>query len=462
MQGEPVTQPPVPAKKARRAFHPIARAAVLGAVVLGVYLANGREIGSYDTEPATMLTLTMFRGEGIYLDRFGPTLYEPDGRLSPYVARSGRHLVSRYPVAPALLAVPVAWPCYAYLDATQGGWDRDPLRARVKARTAAKIAAAILAALAVVVLDRLLHRLGFGLTGTLAAITAAFASNLWTVGGQALWQHGPAVLMLSLALWAMTTERPGRFRLGMAGLATALMVACRAIDLVFALVLLAWVARFHRRQLPAFLAAPILVGLALLAYNTSHFGTLSGGQQALESMHEELHDVQGVWNPNPLPGLAGTLASPARGLLVFCPWVALAVAVLPWSFPRIPSRSAARWVVIGLVPYLLVVSCYRVWWAGHSFGPRYWVDATPALAIVLAAAFAWSARRARGLLPLFALAICWSVGVQILGATQYPTDWNLSPTNIDRDHARLWDWSDTELKRCLDHATGARRGPEEG
>lgn len=456
LQGEPSTEPPTP-----RVWPSLARSLVLGLIVLGLYLANGREIGTYDTEPASMLTLTLVRGEGFYLDRFGPTLYEPDGRLSPYVARSGRHLVSRYPVAPALLAVPFAWPYYAYLDATRIGWDRDPSRARMATHHAAKIAAALLAAMAIVGLDLVLRRLGFGRAGTVAAFTAAVGSNLWTVGSQALWQHGPAVLMLVLALLALTGERLNTLRLTLAGLATAIMVACRAIDVVFAIALLTWVAWFHPRRLPAFLVAPVLIGGALLAYNTSLFGTATGGQQALEAMHEELHDVSGVWNPNPLPGLMGTLLSPARGLLVFCPWVALAMAVLPWSRHRIPARSAACWVVVALVPYLLVVSCYRVWWAGHTFGPRYWVDATPALAILLAAAMAWSAHRTRALLPLFAITIFWSVGVQVLGASQFPTGWNLSPTNIDRDHARLWDWNDTELRRCLDQAR-VRRGPDGG
>jgi hypothetical protein len=456
--------PPVPKPapvRVPRPLGPIVRAVALGLVTLGVYLANGREIGTYDTEPATMLTLTLARGEGLHLDRFGPTLYEPDGRLAPYVARSGRHLVSRYPVAPALLALPIAWPQYAYLDATRPGWDRDPVRARAAARTASKHAAAVLAALAVVVLDRLLRRLGFGMAGTAAALVAAFGSGLWSVGSQALWQHGPAVLMFGLALLALTAEHPGPGRLFLGGLATALMVACRAIDLVFALMLLGWVARRHPRGLVAFLPGPLVVGGLLLAWNLATFGTPTGGQAALEAMHPELHGVDSTWTANPLPGFLGTLFSPSRGLMVFCPWVALAVVALPWSWFRIPHRSAARWAVAGLLPYLALLSSYTVWWAGHTFGPRYWTDAVPPLAIALAAALSWASARARPVLVALALAVVWSVGVQLLGVTIYPTSWNLAPTNVDRDHARLWDWKDTELRRCLTRALG-RRGPDGG
>ena len=41
-----------------------------GLIVFCVYLANGRDVGSEDTEPARLLTYTLLRGDGPYLDRF--------------------------------------------------------------------------------------------------------------------------------------------------------------------------------------------------------------------------------------------------------------------------------------------------------------------------------------------------------------------------------------------------------
>ena len=43
---------------------------LLGLILFGVYLANGREIGSDDTEPTRLLTYALMRGDGPYLDRF--------------------------------------------------------------------------------------------------------------------------------------------------------------------------------------------------------------------------------------------------------------------------------------------------------------------------------------------------------------------------------------------------------
>ena len=41
---------------------------VLGALLLFVYLINGRELGTDDTFSATLLPLNILRGEGIYLE----------------------------------------------------------------------------------------------------------------------------------------------------------------------------------------------------------------------------------------------------------------------------------------------------------------------------------------------------------------------------------------------------------
>jgi hypothetical protein len=54
-----------------------------------VYLANGQEIGTYDTIGTALLPLTILRGDGVYLDRFRPILREGDGRLPAYLGRFG-------------------------------------------------------------------------------------------------------------------------------------------------------------------------------------------------------------------------------------------------------------------------------------------------------------------------------------------------------------------------------------
>jgi hypothetical protein len=234
-------------------------------------------------------------------------------------------------------------------------------------------------------------------------------------------------------------------------------VLIRPLDLSLAATAAAWVARQQPRDLPWFLPAPLLLGAALLAYNLSVFGSVAGGQAVLESRHLQEHGVAGSWAGDIGEGALGTLVSPSRGLFVFTPWVALALATLPAYAARLRPYSIACWMLAALVPYFLVFAKYSVWWGGHSFGPRYWTDVVPLFAILLGFALEWSWARCRPVFGLFAVAILWSLGVQAIGAYLYPSDWNFLPSNVDLHHERLWDWSDTELSRCLRRAFAGSR-----
>lgn len=429
--------------------------AALGLGVLAAYLANGREIGTYDTEPTSLLPRAILRGDGLHLDRFAPIVREPDGRLAAYVARKRGHVVSRYPVGPALLALPVYAVGSAVLDRTRPGWDRNVLTEWAGSKVLAKYAAATIAALAVVVLHRLLRRFATPRAATLAALAAGLGSDLWVVGGQALWQHGPAALALGCALLLLVDPSPSRLRFVLAGLASGALVAFRAIDVAFAAPIAAWVAWHQPRRLGLFASFPVAIAAALLGYNLHYFGTPLGGQAELEALHPTLHGVDGPWSGDLLAGLAGTLFSPARGLFVYTPWAALALATAPrwWRSARtIPLVPWASW---GLVAYLLLLSKYAVWWGGFCYGPRYWTDAVPLLAAMLALALD-AARRPGGrwLRAGFATTIGWAVALQGLGASCYPSSWNLvgrdgQPANVDTHHDRLWDWADSEPARCL-------------
>ena len=170
-----------------------------------------------------------------------------------------------------------------------------------------------------------------------------------------------------------------------------------------------------------------------------------GGQVQLDAFNMVRHNVTGSWSRDFLAGLAGTLLSPSRGLFVFCPWAALAVLTLPAWSARLSARSVTTWVLGALVVFGLLISSYSVWWGGQCFGPRYWTEASPLLAIMLAQSLEWARDRARFLLPAFALAVCWSVAVQAIGAATYPTGWETEPVDIDLKPEHLWDWRDNEI-----------------
>lgn len=46
-------------------------------------------------------------------------------------------------------------------------------------------------------------------------------------------------------------------------------------------------------------------------------------------------------------------------------------------------------------------------------------------------------------------ALVWSIGVSALGAFVYPNEqWNIDPVDVDRAHARLWQWRDSQIPRA--------------
>lgn len=429
---------------------------LLGALLLAVYLANGREIGSYDTIPTTLLPLSILRGEGPYLDRFSALLFEPDGRRASYVAFEQGHLLSRYPVAASYLAAPFYWPRVAYLDRTKPGWDANPVQGWVECHRMGKISAAVIVALTGVAMFHLLAGLELGLrAATMGTLAAMLGSDLWSVASQALWQHGPAALFLTLTLLLLRPREPGPGRILLAGLTAGMLVACRSIDAIFPMMLVIGLAWERPRQLAWFLPSLIAVGGLLVAYNLYHFDSLTGGQAALEAMHPVLHDKPaGILTGDLLEGALGTLVSPSRGLFVYSPWVLVSLALLPWTARYLKGQTALKWATIGLLPFFLLLAKYPVWWAGHCFGPRYWTDAMPLFGVLATLGLGTVGKWQRSISVLLLGVVVFAAGVQGVGAFYYPSSWNLSPTNIDRDHDRLWDWTDNEVTRCLREKAG--------
>ena len=418
--------------------------ALVAVILFCVYTANGRESGAGDTVPALLLPISILRGDGATLDRFAGLW---PVRLPYFVVRAQDRLVSGYPVAAALLATPLVAPQLAWLDARDPGWEtREPLEA---ARRMGKRAAALLGALGGAALFALLCRVAPEPCAWLATAGAALGSNLWATASQSAWQHGPSALALTLAIALLLRAGPSRARLCAAGLACALLVALRPQNFVFALAVFAFVVWRERGRTLWFVPFPVLVGAALALWNLSWFGSPLGGYAGMLGLLPAYHGVAGYASSDPLGGLAGTLASPSRGLFVFTPWVLIALASCAGWRERLRDFPIVGALLLALIPFLAQLSFQAVWWGGHSFGPRYWTDVMPLFAITLAWALEWSLRRSRAVFGLLLASLAFSIGVQAIGAFCYPSSWNMNPGNIDVRHERFWDWRDNDLRRCL-------------
>ena len=413
---------------------------LLAVGLFAVYLANGREIGSGDTAPAKYLTMALIRGDGVYLDRYRRPLLEawPREGLPYYVKLVRGHYVSSYPIGPAILAVPFTLPQVIALDRAHPGWEET---APDWIGTLAKRSAAAIAALTAVALLAAMRRLGLKPAAAWpAVIAAALGSNLWATASQSPWQHGPAALAMTLMVLLLADEAPTRRQHALAGLAAALLAWSRPIDLAFAVTTALWVAGRHPRRLAWFLAPAAAAAVALLAYNRAFLGAFGGYYSAWEAA---------TFATPFLVGLGGTLFSPNRGLFIFSPWTLVAVAYAPFALASLRRAALLPWLIASLAVHAVFVSTFTIWWAGHSFGPRFWTEAIPLLAIIFGMALARARSFGRPAYAACLLLVGISVAVQGLGVAAYPSSWQVDPTDIDLDQARLWDWRDSELSRCL-------------
>lgn len=430
------------------------RVAVRQALALAVgtfvlYNANIREISSADTIPARVLPSEVLESGRLDLDRLFRDW--PTGAPLPYwVQRVGPHHLSSYPLAPALLALPV------YAGPVLLGAGNSWVVLNALSKLAASLMAALSVALVYLTARGLGRQLGVGESGAVAtALVYAVATPTWAVSSQGLWGHAPAQLGLAVALWGLLRAETAPWAATVAGLGAGLMVASRPSTTLMAGVLAVFALAHLRRRGVAFVLALGAVGAAVAGHNLATFGTLQGGYTELHRAHAAHHGVPSAWSGSFLEGLLGVLVSPSRGLFVYAPVLLFPVAGLVlWVVRRrgglLAGATAVTAVGVG------TVAMFSVWWGGHSFGPRLVADVLPALVLGLVPVWTsvWGSRPGRMLLLA---AFAASIAVEAIGAFHFPSaravEWNTSPRNVDQAHDRLWDWRDPQLLRLL------RNGP---
>jgi hypothetical protein len=406
---------------------------VLLAALLIVYLANGRTLGSGDTMPARYLPLSILRRGDFWLDQF-PFLYA--GCVPYYLTVVGGHYVSVYPVAAALLALPVYLPA-----ALAGVAATSPVIAELE-----KLAAAAMVALSATLLYRGARRITSRRMALFVTAAYALGSSSLSVSSQALWPHGPSQLGLAAAIYCLLRGREEARFTALAGLPLAFAVIARPTDGLIAVPVAALVLRQGRACFARFLAAGAAPLLFQVWYNAAAFGDPLRTQWRLLDRE--------VWGTPFWDGLAGLTLSPARGLLVYSPIFLLSIAgaALAW---RRGGDPLLRALGLGTGLTILLYSRWEMWWGGFTYGPRLLADLTPALALCLSPLDRCLGRR-RALAVMAAVLLGFSVGAHAIGAFAHDRYWN-AYRDVDRFPEHLWSWTDNPLVNPLRLGLGRAR-----
>ena len=408
-------------KKASPLRRPLALAALAPWIVfllpLLVYNFGFRYQGGGDSTPAELLPISLLRGGGFDFREF------VSGEL-PYWYRvvSGR-VVSNYPILPGLLNVPL------YGAAAIAGVDLDLEQHRL---FLSAINASILAALSVLFLYLALIRVCRSYKEALLfALAYAFGTTVWSVASRSMLQHGPSVLFLSIALWALLR---GGAAVPWAGLALGLAVINRPANIAIAVPLALYVLLHEQRRFLAFCALAIPPALFHFWYANAYWGSPFSTAQAVSTVN---------FGGNMGTGLAGLLVSPSRGLFVFSPFFLFAFAGIAASLrPASAPARLARFLAAAIVLDLLIYSRWTMWWGGHCFGYRLLTELAPLLTVL--AAVGWPRiARSRAAAFLFALCVVFSFYVHFLGALVAPSGFN---DDIDIQTTRLWNIRNSEIE----------------
>lgn len=406
-------------------------AAVVFLVLFAVYTVNFRLRGAGDSIPTRLIPFSLLREGDLDLNEFTWELTER-GTLPYYVHGHDGQIHAVSTVATGIVVTPLyllpAW----WMARHDVGYD--DVRARVVAVAMERVAAATLTALSAVLLLIALRRLAGWRWAMALTLLYGLGTSAWSISSQALWPHALGQLTLAALCLLLLAPAPSRAALVVAGLVAAVSVANRPQSVTLAAVACAFVAVQQGRRVLYFAAAPLLAGLVLAAYNQRIFSTALGGYGSLSHFDGSL-----------VEGVTGLLVSPNRGLLVFTPIMVFALWGA-WRVWRVPAPPWLRWLGVALLAHILVHGLFREWWAGYTYGPRYFCDVLPALTLFLVYGLVPYCRL-RAVAVLAAALAVYGVGVQAIGAWAADDDWNREPVPLERDPGRVWDWGDLQIVR---------------
>ncbi len=407
---------------------------LLFAVILSVYLLSGNR-APFDSALYLHTSLSIVREGNTNLDEYPDMLaqawWPPD--------RIDGHQYDVAPIGIPVLSVPIVWaldrvwPLIGRGDFLQYLQHNYPVELQ-------SIMAGIIVALTAVLLYRIARRWLTWSYAVLLVLMFAFGTTAWSVVSRTLWQHGPSMLFLTVALLFTLQAQDKPQRMQYVGLVVALAYVTRPTNSIAVVAYTLFVFLFYRKWLWRYLAWAAVVAIPFIAYSmTTYHSILPLYYQGFVRLSSATF----------FEAFIGHWLSPSRGLLIFSPLLLLSIVgvVLKSKRRQWQRIDGLLLAIIGL--HWIVLSLWWNWWAGVSFGPRLWSDMLPYLAyfmIPTLAAFAALHGKRRWLAAGgMALLSGWSVLVHYRGANAAEVmDWNGAPAPVDAFPRRVWDWRDPQ------------------
>jgi len=426
---------------------------------LVVFIVHFRGLATiYDSRWTIYTSLSIIRQGNIDLDEYASVIPDGDYRVQSL----NGHLYSKYPIGVPLLAVPFVlvadrlWSISSGLDLNGRlqpySSDDLPQELIILEVFIASFVVALTSVLIYVLAGWYLNR-GHAL---LVAVVFAFCTPAWSTASRALWQHGPSMLMLTITLCLVVAAKKRPHLIQYAGIPLAFSFVVRPTNAISVLLLTVLVFVQYRRYFLGFaLWAALIVAVPFVWFNVSLYGSVLPPyyQATAGTTYYGMAIAVGA-NPDFFQALAANLISPSRGLFVFSPVLLYSLYGFTVKIRRRELEMLDVVLVAIILLHWIVVCSFTGWWAGWSFGPRYFTDMLPYFMYFLipgVAAVARSVgRRRAALTAVLVVMMVASVFIHFRGATSLgPQLWNALPVNIDLKPERVWDWHDPQFLRGL-------------
>jgi hypothetical protein len=410
-------------------------------VVSVIYIASP-SWNAADSHFILPTALSMIRHGDANIDEYHDRFQE----ASWAVYHERNHDWDLYPIGTPLMVVPAVW-MWDRMLAMQGR-DLEALLQHSYPYFAEEVLASLFTALAASLLfwysrDRLSLPRAVLLTGLFA-----FGTSAYSTASRGLWQHGPSMLMIMLAVVLYDRFEVTRWSSLLVGIVAGYSWAVRPSNLLLLIGFAVLYALDRRSNLVLYLAGSALGAVPMFWYNLSAFGTWSSYYYRL---------LQGTaWHSHfNWMSVFGTLISPSRGLFVFCPCMLwLAVRATKYFRERYPlSKLELMLAGVGLIWWGGVTQMPN-WWGGGSFGPRMLCELMLCVMVLLIPLVQelslTNSRRFQLMTVGFVMAGTLGVAIHFRGAVSQPvTTWVQYPTNLDKTPQRLWNWKDPQFLRGM-------------
>lgn len=305
--------------------------------------------------------------------------------------------------------------------------------------------AALFVAFSAVLLFNLLHRLKVETWLVwFTVIVFAFGTSAWSTASRGLFAHGSSMVVLLVGLWCLLKAEINIRWLFLAGFCFAFSFTIRPTNAISLLIFGLYTLWKYRWQVWPFATACFVVLIPFFLYNHHVYGTFLSNYYLPSRIGEDGN----FWK-----GLAGNFISPSRGLFFTSPVFLLSIPLVVCQITKKQFNGFYFAILLTVLLHIYLISTFTTWYAGWSFGGRYWCEIIPYLMVLLAFGMqsmfdTGRAKTKNILLSMFIILSGFSFYINCQGATNPKTlEWNYIPNNVDQHRDRVWDWNDIQFLR---------------